>query len=288
MKQSITPFTILNQTINRIKEHPVVFYPPVIIIFLSLFILEILYFIPRFPVKNILGPIISNVWGEAYLHYPNDILNLPKIFYYAQMSQFIFITSFLLGLIPALMNGINTHQHVRFSTIIKKHLKQYIPVFLTAILSIVFYQVLCLFYDLIVQRAYHIQSTSGKFFLLKKMVLLSVPYVHTFFSVCTIFLFAFCNSAIMIKNTTFLGGLKENFKVLRSYAFLTFGIIFIPTMFYVPILILRQNNAFMLGTTIPEFQLLIIVISIITSTIINSLITASCASLYLWQREKVG
>ncbi|MDE2028896.1 MAG: hypothetical protein KGJ11_10200, partial [Candidatus Omnitrophica bacterium] len=64
------PFSILKSVLTLLSRHPVIFYPLVISIFLQLLALEILFFAPRPPLSVFFGPLISRVWGPAYVHYP--------------------------------------------------------------------------------------------------------------------------------------------------------------------------------------------------------------------------
>ena len=103
-----SPLSVLRLAFNLFKpEHQQIFYPFIIILFINSLILEILYFSPRYPLSIFFSPIISRIWGEQYLHYPMNLMLLPKLFYYVQMVVSLFLSSFLIVLVVDMVAAIN-------------------------------------------------------------------------------------------------------------------------------------------------------------------------------------
>ena len=68
-----------------IKKYPNVIIPFAVMGVLDFITLYILYLAPQRPVSIALAPPIRAFWGEQFLHYPMNILLLPKLYNYAHM-----------------------------------------------------------------------------------------------------------------------------------------------------------------------------------------------------------
>ena len=90
---------------------------------------------------------------------------------------------------------------------------------------------------------------------------------------------------IILEKKKFFAALIGNFKVLFGSFWLTFTLILIPTLFYLPLLLLRDNIGALAEMTSPEIQILIIVLSIFVTTGINIFIIASATTYYLYKKE---
>ena len=73
-------------------KRPIVILPFFIIAFLEGLALELIYFSSRKPLLFIAGPIIRKFSGEPSLHYPINLVKLPRFVYYGQI--FIYIVVF--------------------------------------------------------------------------------------------------------------------------------------------------------------------------------------------------
>ena len=67
-KVKSSPITVLRLTFNLFKpEYQQIFYPFIIIVFINLFVLEILYFSARYPLSIFFAPIIGRIFGASSL-----------------------------------------------------------------------------------------------------------------------------------------------------------------------------------------------------------------------------
>lgn len=152
---------LIRGAIDTFVIHPVIFLPYLIIAFIQLLILEILYFAPRFPLSGFFNPIVRTIWGEEFIHYPNNFVILPKLFQYAQVPLYIFVSSFLIAVSIASIALINDGEHVKFSLSCRKVLPQYVHIFVGALLLFSCFYGLNKLYGLMIIRALQISSTSG-------------------------------------------------------------------------------------------------------------------------------
>jgi len=77
--------SILNTSFNTLRSHPAILFPFAIAAFCELFALEIIFFMPRWPLSILFAPVIRTLWSEQFLHYPSNFLLMYKLFYYAQI-----------------------------------------------------------------------------------------------------------------------------------------------------------------------------------------------------------
>jgi len=85
----IHPIRLLRESVNSYIANPIILIPFLTIAFIQLFILEILYFAPRYPLRVFFGPIIERFWGEGFLHYPFYLTVIPKIFQLIQIPIYL-------------------------------------------------------------------------------------------------------------------------------------------------------------------------------------------------------
>ncbi len=280
-----TIFSLLKNSAETLIANPVIFYPLVITAFVQLITLEILYFAPRQPLVVFFGPLIKH-WGETFLHYPFYFMLLPKLFFYVQVVIYLFMGSFFNGLAVAVIYAINTEKKIRFKNILRESLPAYIHVFIAAILSYSIYTALTFLYKLVWNRALLIKSEAGIYGLLKKVIVVGEPFANLLIGVVVTTLFIFVFPLIMIDKKKIGAALIQNFKrVFRSF-WLMLGVILIPTLFYIPILLLRSNVSMIADRLVPGISLLLIFLSVAVSVLIDAVVFTAVTTYYLFKKEK--
>src|SRR3990167_8068562 len=89
---------LLKGSVDTYIAHPVILIPFLTLAFIQLLILEILFFFPRYPLSVFFNPIVRTLWGEGFVHFPNNYLILPKLFQNAQVFIYIFVSSYLISI----------------------------------------------------------------------------------------------------------------------------------------------------------------------------------------------
>lgn len=279
-------FSILRQTVDIFKpQYGQIFYPFIVILFINLLILEILYFSTRYPLVGFFGPIISRIWGEEYLHYPVNFLLLPKILYHFQIVNYLFISSVLICSIIPMVSAINSDQRVNFNNALRQCNKKYVYIVLFSLLPLMLFQAFDYGYSLLIHRALKIHSTTGIFFWIKKTVLFGAPYAQFLYGIFATVIFIYMPVSILLDKKKFITAFMQNFKILFGSFRMTLMIVLVPTLMYLPLLLLRDNSRYLIETTFPEIQLIILALSIIVTTAINLFIMASATTFYLYKKE---
>jgi hypothetical protein len=280
--------TVLGTAVHTLTAYPAVFFPFLILGFIQLLILEFLYFIPRPPLSDVIGPIVRRLWSEAFLHYPLDLVLLPKLYYYAQIVIYLIIGGFLAGVAVKLIASINSDSKITVGKAFKETLPSYVHILLNSILSFAVFLGLSQVYGLAVRRALQIRSEAGVFFWIKKVVILGEPYANFLIGIFVTALLAFVIPIIVIERKKFFAALFLNFKSLwRSFIFVFF-IILLPTLLYVPILLLRSNINVLMDATVPDIQLWSIVLSIVVTLVIDAVVITAVTTYYLFKKESIS
>jgi len=89
-------------TIQSFQKNPKIYLPFAIFALIEFMALMLIYLSPRVPLRALLGPPISAIWGEKFLHYPVNFLLLSKLAYYSRMFLSVVFSSLLTGLAVAM------------------------------------------------------------------------------------------------------------------------------------------------------------------------------------------
>ncbi len=277
---------LLRGAVNTFITHPVILFPFVTIAFIQLTFLEILYFAPRFPSAVFFNPIVKTLWGEGFNHYPNNFIVLPKLFHYAQAPLYIFISSFFISTAIAIIAAVDDGHKVKLLPAFRNVFKQYVHIFVGALISFGVFFGIHKLHSLLVMRAWDISSTEGIFFILKTAVLQTIPYVNLLNGIFVTAIFAFVFPLIVIENKKIFSAIGLNFKYLWGSFWIVFFIILIPTLFYVPVLLLRGNIAGVAQSTFPEMRVLILAVSVLVTMFIDATVYTAITTYYLLKKER--
>ncbi len=278
---------LLRGAVNTFIAHPVILFPFVVIAFIQLLVLEILCFASRFPLGGFFNPIVRTLWGEEFTHYPNNFIVLPKLFQYAQMPIYVLISSFLIAVAIASIAAVNDNRTVKFLLVCRKVLAQYVHIFVAALLSFCVFYLFHRLYGLVIQRAWEISSTQGPFFIIKTVVIQATPYVNLLIGVLITAIFAFVFPIIVIEKKSIFPAIGLNFKHLWGSFWYVFLIVLIPTVFYLPALLLRSNIAGIAQTTFPEIRALALVVSVLVTMFIDAAVYTAVTTYYLLKKENL-
>lgn len=282
-KKKNNALMILRSSVFTLIEHREILFPYCIIGFVQIFLLEIFYFAPRYPLKLFFGPVISKLWNEAYLHYPYNLLIMPKLFQYMQMPIYILLSSALIASSILIIATINSGKKVIFSKIFKKTASSYIHIATTAFLAYLSIMGLFKVYELFISRALLIRSESGVLFLIKTVIIGGAPYFNLLLSVFITTLFAYVLPIIIIENRKVFQAIGMNLKFLFRSFFLTFFIVLLPTLFFIPVLLLR--NSLEVGGSFPEATVLALIVSTVVMIGIDAVVYTALATNYLVNKE---
>ncbi len=277
-------FPLLKTSIDTFASHPIILYPLCVTVFIQLLVLEILYFSPRFPLVVFFGPVIRH-WGDAYLHYPLNFVLLPKLFYYAQTFIFIFIGSFLNAVTILLIAAVNNDRKLSIGAAIKECLPSYVHIFIAAVMYFCFFMGFISVYHWSVQKFLSLGFLAGMLPILQKIIVSSEPYVNLFLGVCVMTLFVFVIPVIVIEKKKVTTALIENLKILWRSSWFMFLVVLIPTLLYVPILLLSGGVSTIGDNFSASIYLIVIALSVVVTLFIDATVFTATTTFYLLKKE---
>lgn len=281
------PWLILRHAVETVCAHPIILLPFITIAFFQLLLLEILYFSPRQPLVHFFGPIITKFYGETHLHYPYNLLILPKLFSskFIQMPFYFLIICFFISTGVNIIHNINKSRNINFFSAIQTTLPRLVHIVSAGIIMATFYFGLPRLYEIFfIERALAIRSVTGKFYILKQIVIEGAPYFHLFSDVLITTLFAFVLPIIVIENKKFYSAIWLSFKNLFQSFGSVFFIVFVSTLIYLPVLLLR-NSIVSVTKTNPEVLVWTLVFSIVVMMLVDVLVYTSITNLFLIRKE---
>ncbi|MFP4472691.1 MAG: hypothetical protein ACLFPX_02300 [Candidatus Omnitrophota bacterium] len=278
-------FSLLRSAVQTIIHHPLILYPFTILFMLQLFIMEILFFAPRYPLSQFFSPVISRLAGEQFLHYPLNFMLLNRWFQSIQIPFYLFVSSFFIGAAVYAIYLINRDENLNWGKVFKRTLKQYIHLVVAAAISVGFVYILSWLYSLLVQRALQIRSTAGIYFMIKKAVILGAPYANLLFSTLIITMFAFVIPIIMIEGKKVFSAFAQNFKVLGGVFWMLFLAMLASGLFYLPVLLLRSNAEWGRSVFSPEMWQILMIAGVALMLVIDAVQYTAITMTYLLKKD---
>jgi len=278
---------VYSNTINSLKNKPALFVPFIIFAIFESLALILLFLAPRMPLRLIFGPLIRTFWGERFLHYPANFLLLPKLVSFARMGLSIILGSLLTGMAVAIIWDIYNKKHVRLNTSFKSAFKKYASLFIVVfIFTLIFYIIVKIITASLVN---YFMAGNSQLLLLGSQLWLG-PILFCINFVLAVFiqsLFIYAIPLIIIENERLIQSIVKSFILFKKLFVPTIILVGLPMLIYIPILVLSSNASFLINRYFPEFILLVLFLSaIVTSLIIDPLITIPTTFLYLMQAKK--
>ncbi len=273
---------LLQTSFYSLFEHKQILFPFAMIALIQLFVLEIIYFAPKHPLAVFFGPIIRKTYGEAYLHYPFNFMKMPQMFQSMQIPLYVLVNSFFVGMAVSIIATINSDKKLIMKNIMKDTWRGYVHIVLGSVIAFGMVKGLNLLYGKIYARATMIGATEGIKFLIKKVILAGAPYFTLLLSVLVSTLLAYVIPIIIIDRKKIFAALLKNLKTLWGSFWFTFILILVPTLLYVPVILLRRNLPL---NIIPELHAVIIILSIVIMMLIDAISYTALTTYYLLKKE---
>ena len=282
-KQQKNVLSTIQSAVNNLLTHKEILYPFAIIAFVQLFILEILYFYPRFPLKTFFGPLVNRLWSPEFMHYPANLLLLPKLFQSVQIPLYILVNTFFIAVAVAIIVAINNDQKVQLKKIYRETWGLYIHLVVAAIITFAAIWGLFKLYALVYNRALMIRSTTGLYFWLKTTVIDGAPYFQFLISILVTAIFAYVIPIIVVDRKKVFTAIWINFKVLMRSFFFTFFVVLLPSLLYVVVLLLRIYSQDHLPS--PDWRVGLIILNIVVLILIDAIVYTALTTYYLITKE---
>jgi len=260
---------IWKETIDVVGKYPKLFLPFVILGGVELISLYLLYLAPQRPISSLLTPPIKAFWGEKFIHYPFNLFLLPRLFTHVRTLNSASVGVLTTGILISMFFYIKEGLGARFWASLFHSIKKFFP-----LLSI--WLILFILSSLVSKLTSFSHFPKYSFllpyFTFLVIVLLEIPFIYAM-------------PAIVIGRVSFFLAIKESFSLCKKFFFPTAGLVIIPSLLYLPVIVLRINSFFLMKKFFPEIILIVLGTDIFLSIVIDFLIVASTTILYLNQKS---
>lgn len=260
-------------------KNPVVLLPFAIVAFLEGLALELIYFSPRKPLAYVVNPLVKKYFGGPFVHYPANMIILPKLFYYAQVLIYVLVGVLLTAICVNMVRNIKAGLPLKMQALVRNNLKRYLSFFAFGLMMVSSMFLVkkidgIIFAKVINALSARLPQTLLKLspFILNLALFFSNVILQTFLVLII--------PIIVIKKKMFLKALGEGI-VLSLRNFLTvFTLIFLPLLVYLPIVFLKIGAPVLMEKTFPEVNLYITIAGMIL-TIFAECFIIVCATQFV-------
>ncbi|RKY30003.1 MAG: hypothetical protein DRP74_07815, partial [Candidatus Omnitrophota bacterium] len=265
-----------------LKTQPKLVVPFAIFAAVEALVLFFFFLAPREPFISFMGPIISRLWGDAYLHYPTNFLLLPRLGSISRMFLAVVLSSLLTGMAVFLVAKVRNKEQVNLKEAFIQAVKRYLSLLIIVGLLVVFFYVSVKAFSFLVVK--YFTATGQTRLLWMKPAIWFGPIslaVNFFIALIIQSLFVYAIPFLMIGKEKLVKAIIRSLVLFKRLFLPTLVLVGIPLLLYVPITILEQNSAFLIQRVFPEFILIVLLLGIaISSLVVDLLVTISTATLY--------
>jgi hypothetical protein len=273
-------------TLQDLKDMPVLYKPFLYLAVIELIGLVLFYFSAQYPFKIIFAPFIKSFYGEAVLHYPYDLVILPKVFRLWQVSAGIIFGSLLAGITISMYNQQAKNMAVRFNNNFKIAFRRYSSLFVyTAAVFILIYGVDHYSKSLISTLLLENKGYFLKMGQLKWGIILQLG--NFLFNVLVKAAFIYVPIIIVIEDQGFWQSAVISLKTFSKYTMPSLIVVFVPILFYLGIETSRAFIPQLVITFFPEVSFWIVLLGIIAGFFVNVILAVSSTVVYLEANKPV-
>jgi hypothetical protein len=257
-----------------LQKKPLLALPFIFLALCNFAALTLIYLGPRYPLSKLFAPPVRKIWGEQFLHYPQNFSLIPKLYNHAHVfisfTLGLFLTGIFIVLIARFFDD-EKKKKIKIFNVFLTVLKKYLPMVL---FFAVFYGINKLFFKLL--------GVSLAFFLGDSSVSVYCHLGGNF--LVSVFLqtaFAFIFPAILLSGSGLFAALKHNVGLVKRNIKDVFIVVLIPSLLYVLVILNMIFMPWFLARFEPEVLLLSLSFNIIMTVLIDFFITGATTVFYL-------
>lgn len=261
-------------------KKPAIFTPFIIVAFFECLVLEIAYFSTRFPLNAIFGPIIKKFFGEAFVHYPDSLTIIPRLYYSGQVAVYVLAGVFLAAVAVQMVVNVRTGHPVIAKAIVNNTAKKYIAFAAFGVLYIVLMALL--------EKGEGFILLKGARFISRRFFVIG-PEVYSILAAVALFLtFVIMQTLLVLTVPVIVIEKKGLFRAilgsvalgLRNFLKL-FCLIVLPFFFYLPVILLNVFLPVIMNQTFPEISFYITLLSILLAVFIDCFVIVAVTQFLL-------
>ncbi len=261
------------QSCGLLKNHPLITFPFVLLALLEVTALYLLFLAPQEPFAKLLAPPIARFFGEQFIHYPEHLLLLPKLFYYAKLSlSFLpgmFISAYFIGLVADVKLTRKTSRRYRIKNALRR-----------------FFALLVIWgFSMGVLKLVEIVYVQAAGWSDAKVYLTFLQFLVFFLSFWVQILFLYMLPLVILAKQSLFRAMVGNFHYLWRLFLPTTVCIFVAALLYLGLYIFEKDLVGLAARTSPEIIVVVLAAGIPLTLIINLLVTTTSTLLFIDEQE---
>ena len=260
------------ETIMIFGRNKNIFLPFFLVGVVDVLLLIMIYLAPQPPLSALLGPPIKVFWGERFLHYPFNLLLIPRLFDIAHIISTALSGVLMTGVAVRMLK--EAHSGIKPDIVLSLNKSWRVYLKLLVIWLVMFGLVSAVFK--VLPAIFHFKQRAASLVVFGAGFLISSI-------IQAIFIYAI--PAVIIEEKKIWPAIKRSVSFCRSNFLPTLILVGLPTLIYIPMVILKGKLPFLMSKTFPELVVVFMSLGIVISVIIDCLITSSTTVLFLNQRK---
>lgn len=243
---------------------------------LQIVFIFVLMFYAYPPFSSFLIPVMQKFFGEPALHYPNNFLVLPTMFFWVNLLLSGFVGIVLVGSTTHLFSNNYAQKSVNVGNGLRTILPSYSILFVVWLVETVMLLGVFLGVPLLL----------GKIAFFANRGNLTTQLVTSFVAISVGALFVYTTALIVLEKRGPLNAIARSLSLFAKYPVITILLIAVPNFMRMPVDLLSGKTQFLIGKFNPEMVGIVLILSILISVFANFFLVGTVTRYFLFLRGK--
>ncbi len=279
--------SLLKTALGTLIKNPVIFFPFYCLAFVQLLVLELIFFMPRYPLSIIFGPIITKTAGPAFMHYPFNYMILSKWFHSIDLWVYMLVSCIFYAVTVQVIASINSDHKIDFKKVFQKAFASYFDLAAVMILAVLTIKGVFMVYGILVRSLLLIHPANGFIMFIQRIFSIGGPFIQLLISSLVSTVFAFVIPIIIMEQKKVIPALALNFKKFRHLWGIVFIVFLITEIPYIPFVLFQSARMDqLLAVKVPELSGVYLVISTLVILLIDVFQYTAITLCFLFKKEE--
>lgn len=229
-----------------------------------------------------MAPLIRNIWGGIYLHYPYIYELLPRLFYFAKIIIGIFVGSITVGMAIQGTVCARKKERIKLKTLFSSVKSHYISLFLLSLILFLIAHFAMKQPSILLVKYFRAGHPKLLFLDQRHWFSIIIPIFHFVLAVLLQAALVYTIPYVVLKRKKFATALVKGIGLFFKTAAKTLRTVAIPMCLFIPISALRSQFPVLADKFSPEIIGLILFLGILTGTLAaDALITVATTLLFM-------
>jgi hypothetical protein len=256
------------------RSYPVILVPFVLTGVSYAAVLAVIFSASQLPFSTVVAPVIRAFWGEQFLHYPYNLVLLPKLFGYGKIGADLAVGVLLTATAVAMMQQAYQATQPGWLTGLKKGVRRYFRVGVVWAMMLVAAML----------TAREVDVFLGP--------LIGVPLLRVavgfLAGILVQIIFVFAIPAIVIDNRKTLAALRHGLRIIAGNPGRSLALVAIPNLLFIPVLYAYLKLPRLMELVAPEAALYAVLARIVLAVAVDVLVATGATVLFLQHKESTG